>query len=180
MENQRIPPPLLGLAAAAVQRMLPAGAKPSPVRHALAQTVATASAVTMIGASAQFMVYRTTVDPREPERATTLVTSGPNVVTRNPMYLGMAGLLAAHAISRGRWTAWVPAAAFAVLMDRFQIPAEERALRELFGAEYEDYCAAVPRWLDRRSAARLQEGTVAEVRPSVGPGRSSQLPAAHA
>ncbi|HRO29612.1 isoprenylcysteine carboxylmethyltransferase family protein [Citricoccus sp.] len=173
MENPRIPPPLLALSAAALQRILPAGATAGPLRRAAAQTVATASAVTMIGASAQFLVYRTTVDPREPERASTLVTSGPNVVTRNPMYLGMAGLLAAHAIRRGRWAAWVPVAAFVMLMDRTQIPAEERALRERFGAAYEDYCAAVPRWLDRRSAARLQEGAVTEVRRPAGelPGR---------
>ncbi|MDI3329605.1 MAG: isoprenylcysteine carboxylmethyltransferase family protein [Micrococcus sp.] len=165
MANQRIHPPVLLLAAAVVQRLVPARASPGPVRRAVGQTVGTASVAMMVGAAAQFLVYRTTVDPREPERATTLVTSGPNLVTRNPMYLGMTGLLAAQAARRGRWMAWVPVVAFGLLMDRTQIPAEERALREIFGAEYEDYCASVPRWLDRRSAARLREGTMAEVRP---------------
>ncbi len=155
MENHRIPPPLLVLAAAAVQRLTPLWGRPGPLRRLVGQTVGTASVAMMAGASAQFLVYRTTVDPREPERATTLVTSGPNLVSRNPMYLGMTGLLAAHAVSRGHWMAWVPVAAFALMMDRSQILAEERALKELFGAEYEDYCAAVPRWLGRRSTARL-------------------------
>jgi protein-S-isoprenylcysteine O-methyltransferase Ste14 len=168
MANERIHPPVLLLAAAVVQRLLPHRAEPGPLRRIVGQTVGTASVALMAGASAQFLVYRTTVDPREPERATALVTSGPNLVTRNPMYLGMTGLLAAQAVTRGRWTAWLPVAAFALLMDRSQIPAEERALRELFGAEYQDYCAAVPRWLGRRSSARLQEGVVAEVRQPVG------------
>lgn len=110
LENHRIPPPLLVLAAAAVQRLLPAGARPGPIRRAAAETVATASAATMIGASVQFIVYPTTADPREPERATILVTSGLNLVTRNPMYLGLTGLLAAHAISRGHWLSWAPVA----------------------------------------------------------------------
>jgi protein-S-isoprenylcysteine O-methyltransferase Ste14 len=153
MANQRIHPPVLLLAAALVQRLVPHRPEHGLLRRVVGQTVGTASMAMMAGAAAQFMVYRTTADPRDPERATTLVTSGPNVVSRNPMYLGMAGLLAAQAIWRGGWTAWVPAAAFTLLMDRSQIPAEERALRELFGAEYEDYCAAVPRWLGRRSAA---------------------------
>jgi protein-S-isoprenylcysteine O-methyltransferase Ste14 len=164
MANPRIHPPVLLLAAAVVQRLLPRRVEHGPMRRVVAQTVGTASVAMMAGAAAQFLVYRTTVDPREPERATTLVTSGPNLVSRNPMYLGMTGLLAAQAVWRGNGIAWVPVAAFALLMDRSQIPAEERALRELFGAEYEDYCAAVPRWLGRGSAARPQEGTVAAIR----------------
>jgi protein-S-isoprenylcysteine O-methyltransferase Ste14 len=32
-------------------------------------------------------------------------------------------------------------------MNRFQIPAEERAISALFGAEFEQYCAQVRRWI---------------------------------
>jgi protein-S-isoprenylcysteine O-methyltransferase Ste14 len=32
-------------------------------------------------------------------------------------------------------------------MDRLQIPAEERALRALFGDEFVHYCSEVRRWL---------------------------------
>ncbi|MDO5635605.1 MAG: hypothetical protein Q4G34_12180 [Micrococcus sp.] len=43
---------------------------------------------------------------------------------------------------------------FVVLIDRTQIPAEEKALRRRFGAEYDVYAARTPRWLwscsDRR------------------------------
>jgi protein-S-isoprenylcysteine O-methyltransferase Ste14 len=38
-----------------------------------------------------------------------------------------------------------------VIIDRLQIEAEESALLEKFGAEYEAYRAASPRWLDRGS-----------------------------
>jgi protein-S-isoprenylcysteine O-methyltransferase Ste14 len=80
-----------------------------------------------------------------------LVTTGVNAVSRNPMYVGMAGLLVANAMRRGSWTALLPVAVFTVVIDRLQIAAEEPALLANFGAEYEAYRASVPRWLDRRS-----------------------------
>jgi protein-S-isoprenylcysteine O-methyltransferase Ste14 len=83
-----------------------------------------------------------------------LVTSGANQVSRNPMYVGMAGVLVAHALWRGSWRALLPAAGFVAYIDRVQVAAEERALHERFGAEYDAYVAAVPRWLDRRSVQR--------------------------
>ena len=80
-----------------------------------------------------------------------LVTTGANAVTRNPMYVGMAGLLVANALRRGSWTALLPVAAFTLVIDRVQIAAEEIALLAHFGADYEAYLAAVPRWIDTRS-----------------------------
>lgn len=65
------------------------------------------------------------------------------------MYVGMAGGLLAHAIWRGNLGAAVPFAGFVALMDRSQIPAEERAMRVRFGDEFERYAARVPRWLGR-------------------------------
>lgn len=63
------------------------------------------------------------------------------------MYVGMAGVLGAHALSRGSWAAVLPVLGFAGVMDRIQIPAEEAALRIQFGADYAEYEAMVPRWL---------------------------------
>ena len=76
-----------------------------------------------------------------------LVTSGPTAVTRNPMYVGMAGVLVAHAVLRGSWRALLPVAAFMAVMDRVQIPPEEQALAAHFGADYTAYRNQVPRWL---------------------------------
>jgi protein-S-isoprenylcysteine O-methyltransferase Ste14 len=92
------------------------------------------------------------VHPFEPERASVLVTTGPYARTRNPMYVGLAGLLVAHAVVRASWTALVPVGVF-VVIDRRQIAPEEAALLRLFGAEFEAYRSAVPRWLDQRSVA---------------------------
>jgi protein-S-isoprenylcysteine O-methyltransferase Ste14 len=111
--------------------------------------------MSVAGASArQLRRHGTTVEPFHTDRSSFLVTSGANSISRNPMYLGMAGLLAANAIRRGSWVAVVPLAALVLVIDRLQIRAEEAALRGNFGPEYETYCADVPRWLDRRSIAR--------------------------
>ena len=82
-----------------------------------------------------------------------LVTTGVNELSRNPMYVGMAGLLVANALRLRSWTAVLPLAVFTGVIDRVQIAAEEPALLANFGAEYEAYRASVPRWLDLRSVA---------------------------
>ena len=87
----------------------------------------------------------------QPDQASALVTTGPNSISRNPMYVGMAGLLTAHAIWRGSWVALLPVAGFVVLIDRLQIEAEESALLAKFGTEFESYRAASPRWVGLRS-----------------------------
>lgn len=104
--------------------------------------------VALLGASVlDFRRNRTTVNPLTPEEVSALVTTGPNQLSRNPMYVGMAGLLAAHALFRGRWAALLPVAAFVAAIDRAQIPGEEAALRERFPDSYDAYAARVPRWL---------------------------------
>ena len=75
------------------------------------------------------------------------MTTGPNSISRNPMYVGLAGLLLANATWRGSWAGLVPIAGFVVLIDRIQIEAEESALLEKFGAEYDAYRASAPRWI---------------------------------
>ena len=99
----------------------------------------------------QFRRQGTTVEPFDPSRAHALVTTGVNAVSRNPMYVGMAGLLVANAMRLGSGTALLPVAVFTVVIDRVQIAAEESALLANFGNEYDAYRAAVPRWLDLRS-----------------------------
>jgi protein-S-isoprenylcysteine O-methyltransferase Ste14 len=66
------------------------------------------------------------------------------------MYVGLTGLLVANAVRRGSWQALLPVAAFTIVIDRFQIAAEESALLANFGADYEAYRDTVPRWLGRR------------------------------
>lgn len=102
-------------------------------------------------AASRFRRSGTTLEPLQPDHASVLVTSGANAVSRNPMYVGMAGVLVAHAVWRGAWAALVPLAGFVVFIDRVQIQAEEAALLEKFGADYDAYRATAPRWIAPRS-----------------------------
>lgn len=142
-------PPPAALAAAAVltQRLLGASRPARPARTAAAGLLGAASAGLALAAVGGFCRTRTTVNPLEPGTATTLVTSGANAISRNPMYVGMTGLLVAHALLRGRWRALLPAAAYVVVLDRGQVAAEEAALRERFPVDYAAYAARVPRWV---------------------------------
>ncbi len=101
----------------------------------------------LAGSAGNFLRHRTTVDPVRVERAQHLVVDGPNRLTRNPMYLGLAGALLSHAIARRSPSAVIPLIGFVWLIDRYQIPAEEAALAARFGQDYLDYKEAVPRWL---------------------------------
>jgi protein-S-isoprenylcysteine O-methyltransferase Ste14 len=79
--------------------------------------------------------------------ATVLVRSGPYRFTRNPMYLGMAGVLAGTAIWLGSVTPWLVLPAFiGIIAERFIAP-EEAMLERTFGSRYLEYCRAVRRWL---------------------------------
>jgi len=147
-----VPPPAYAALAAATQLLF--RRRPSRVRAVAAATVA-GSSFTLAGLAArEFDRHATTVDPVRPDRATALVTSGPYRVTRNPMYLALAGVLLAHALWRGRWAALTPLAGFVAVIDRTQIVAEERALSERFGASYAELRRNTPRWLSPRSLRR--------------------------
>lgn len=105
-----------------------------------------------IAAFIQFQRAQTTVDPHNPERTTTLVTSGVYAWTRNPMYLGLSILLLGWAIKLGALTPLVGALLFGPLVQRVQICPEEHALRMQFGSNYDQYCYRVNRWLGRKHA----------------------------
>lgn len=147
-----IPPPLAGLGAVMAQRAL-SGATPPPSkgRAAVTATIVLVSLSLAGAAASRFLRSGTTLEPLHPDRVSVLVTSGANTISRNPMYVGMAGVLVAHAVWRGSWVALLPVAGFVVLMDRVQIQAEEAALLEKFGPGYDAYRTTSPRWVDRRS-----------------------------
>ena len=93
----------------------------------------------------QLKIAKTTVRPDE--RPSVLVTGGAFRLTRNPMYLGMALILAGTAITLGNLIALVCAALFVVAVDRWFIRNEERNASEAFGRAYTDYRRKVRRWL---------------------------------
>ena len=152
MQMQTRVPPLAVAAGAALGQLLVARSTPRrTARTVTATALATASAALLASSVRAFRRSNTSVNPLEPAVASTLVTGGPNRLTRNPMYLGMAGLLAAHAIARGRTAALLPVAGFIAYIDRLQVAPEEAALRAQFGEDYAAYVHDVPRWLDLRT-----------------------------
>jgi protein-S-isoprenylcysteine O-methyltransferase Ste14 len=66
--------------------------------------------------------------------------------SRNPMYLGVLGMIAAWALAFGAWWIALYGVVILVLFQSFVILYEEPTLRRSFGAEYERYCERVPRW----------------------------------
>ena len=150
-----IPPPVIALGAAVAQHLLTRGTgRPGVLRGTTAVATVASSGALASSAARAFRRRGTTLEPIDPSRASVLVTTGSNAVTRNPMYVGLTGLLLAHAVWRGSWRALLPVAAFVVVIDRVQVAAEEAALLERFGDDYQAYRAAVPRWLDLRSLGR--------------------------
>jgi protein-S-isoprenylcysteine O-methyltransferase Ste14 len=143
----KVPPPVIGLSGLLVQHRLAPSGGGSSLRRGLGLGVAGGALALMGWATASFRRRGTTIDPLHPDRARHLVVDGPNAHTRNPMYLGMAGLLAAHALTRGGLLTWLPVAGFVAAIDRSQIAPEERALHQVFGQEYADYVSTVGRWL---------------------------------
>jgi protein-S-isoprenylcysteine O-methyltransferase Ste14 len=88
---------------------------------------------------------RGTPAPIDPPRE--LVVRGLYRRTRNPMYVGVVSVLAGEAWLLGSPAHALWAAAVLTLFHSFVVGYEEPSLRRRFGAAYERYCAAVPRWI---------------------------------
>ncbi|HEX6852242.1 MAG TPA: isoprenylcysteine carboxylmethyltransferase family protein [Candidatus Polarisedimenticolaceae bacterium] len=95
----------------------------------------------------RFVRVGTTVHPTHPSRASRVVRTGIYRLSRNPMYLGLALLLAALATWLSHPLPFLVVPAFVLYMNRFQIRPEERALLEKFGEPYAEYRTAVRRWI---------------------------------
>jgi len=95
---------------------------------------------------------RGTPAPWDPPRR--LVVRGPYRWVRNPIYVGVVGILAGEAALFACWALAAWALTAAVLFHLFVVLYEEPDLRLRFGADYESYLREVPRWLPRLSAAR--------------------------
>ncbi len=97
-----------------------------------------------------FRRARTSINPMVPSKATRLVTDGVFRMSRNPMYLGLLLLLIGWALWLGSASVWLVPPAFAGVITFAQIRPEERALGQLFGAQYLAYRRGVARWIGRR------------------------------
>ena len=101
----------------------------------------------LISAVKLFRNDKTTVNPLSPEQATKLVTNGIFKLSRNPMYLGMAVILASVAVFFNIIGGIIFMALFCLYITKFQIIPEEKAMNELFAQDFERYMQATRRWI---------------------------------
>lgn len=147
----KIPPPIVAILICAAMWALslvpPFLEFPLFIRVLAALTIASVGSTFTIAGSLRFRKAKTTVNPMNPQAASSLVTTGIYKFTRNPMYVGLLLVVTGWAAFLCSLWAGVGPVAFALFITRFQIKPEERALAGLFGAEYNRYRSRVRRWL---------------------------------
>lgn len=93
--------------------------------------------------------------PQDPPRA--LVVRGLYRYSRNPMYLGVMAAVLGQAVWARSGGVLAYAAGLAALFHVRVVWFEEPVLRRTFGAAYNAYVAAVPRWFGRRASLDMGE-----------------------
>jgi protein-S-isoprenylcysteine O-methyltransferase Ste14 len=150
----RIPPPFIMILAAAVMwllhAVLPVARLIDPPWHRLGLLAMVAGVGVAAAAFLRFRRAGTTVDPRDPSKASRLVTDGVFAWSRNPMYLGLLLVLAGLAVMFGSIGPWLVPPLFVAAVTFLQIKPEEQALQTRFGQGYADYCRRTSRWIGRR------------------------------
>lgn len=95
-----------------------------------------------------------------------LTTHGPYALTRNPLYLGSFLIGTGVAVASGVvWILGIFLVFFGFVYGR-TMRREERRLSGLFGAEFERYAAAVPRFIPRPAPWSDVTGETSPARPS--------------
>ncbi len=121
----------------------------TPASHPLRVTGAalvTIAAAGGVDALRRFITHGTTWHPWDLDSATHLVTDGPNAVSRNPMYAGLALGLVGTGLLTGRLWPALAGVGFAGTVTP-QIRREEAALAATFGPAWDAYARRVRRWV---------------------------------
>ncbi len=150
----RIPPPLIWLLAAilmwSLDRWMPLARLLLSPWTWLALLPAGIGIGVIYDANRRFRRAQTTINPLEPQLASSLVMDGIYRVSRNPMYLGLTLLLMAWGLWLGTLSPWTMVVLFPIVIFGLQIVPEEQALEKLFGESYVEYRNRVSRWFGRR------------------------------
>lgn len=78
-----------------------------------------------------------------------LITQGPYATVRNPIYLGMFGLMFATGLIFSTWWALLLANVLFLIGNQIRIQAEEKLLRATFGPKFDEYARSVPSFFPR-------------------------------
>jgi len=92
-----------------------------------------------------FWRRKTPIEPHHMPK--TLIVEGPYRLTRNPIYLALAIILAGAIIGRGQPLSLILLPFFVGTLTRRFIQPEEAGLRDAFGAEAETYFGRTRRWI---------------------------------
>lgn len=151
MMTRLVPPPVALLTSLmlvyALSRLWPVTTVDWPWLPWLASALLAVGLGLMLAAAWALWRSNTTINPIHPERTRHLVIGGIYQISRNPIYLGDALLIAGATCWLGQPVGLIVVALFVLFIDGFQIPAEERALGRLFGERYTDYRRDTRRWL---------------------------------
>lgn len=149
--EHRIPPLVIFVMCAGVMwgtaQLIPGWIVDTPYAVWLGLSCIVAGAALALAGVWSFHRHRTTVNPLSPERATRLVDDGVYRFSRHPMYAGLLLVLIGMWAILAHPVAGVGTLLFYVVIDRFQIDPEERAMAKLFGEEYLAYAKKVRRWM---------------------------------
>jgi protein-S-isoprenylcysteine O-methyltransferase Ste14 len=119
-----------------------------PSLQVIGSLLVVAGAVVLLHAFARFVTEGFgTPAPVAPTQR--LVVGGLYRYVRNPMYLAVGATIVGQALLLGRPILLLYAAAFATVVFAFVRLYEEPTLARQFGAQYKDYCRAVPGWWPR-------------------------------
>ena len=144
-----VPPPILLFALIAVcigaQAFWLGEFTYSITRSVLGALVLVASLTLFAYSGSLFQKAGTPYRPTSP--ATAIVRDGPYRISRNPMYLGMAGVLAALGVLFGSYCFGAALVIFLVVVHFGVVLPEERYLESLHGETYRQYKRQVRRWL---------------------------------
>jgi protein-S-isoprenylcysteine O-methyltransferase Ste14 len=147
----KIPPPVVALLVAlamwGIASLTPSVEVPLIFRVTAALVLFGAGILVRLAAQLAFLRARTTVNPLNPSRSSSIVRGGAYRFSRNPMYLGRLLQLSGWAAFLANAFALLPLPLFVWYITRFQILPEERALSEQFDSEYAAYRQVVRRWL---------------------------------
>ena len=147
----KVPPPLVVFTSAALMAGLaytfPGAAIDLPARLIPALVLAAIGFVCIAAGIIEFRRHETTIDPRQPQRSSSLVDTGIYRFTRNPMYLGFLVVLTGWAVYLGNLLPFIVLPMYVLYLGNYQIGPEERHLAAKFGDRYDAYRGKVRRWL---------------------------------
>jgi protein-S-isoprenylcysteine O-methyltransferase Ste14 len=78
-----------------------------------------------------------------------LITQGPYGVVRNPIYLGMFGLMFSTCLAYSHWWSALAAIVLFLIGNHIRIRTEEQLLSETFGDQFNEYARSVPAFIPR-------------------------------